>query len=68
MEPILLPSLVLSDVQPAPTPELKPLPENLKYAYFEDDENMSVIMSTSLEVVQDEKLLNVLRKHKKAIN
>nr|KYP32977.1 hypothetical protein KK1_046228 [Cajanus cajan] len=39
MEP-LLSSLVLFDVQPTPTPELKPLPENLKYAYLEDDERL----------------------------
>nr|KYP37913.1 Retrovirus-related Pol polyprotein from transposon 412 family [Cajanus cajan] len=63
----LLPSLVLSDVQPAPTLELKPLPDNLKYAYLEDDEKLPVIISTSLDVVQEEKLLHVLRKHKKAI-
>jgi len=67
VEPILLPSLVLSDVQPAPTPKLKPLPENLKYAYLEDDEKLSVIISTSLEAVQEVKLLQVLKKHKKAI-
>ena len=66
VEPILLPSLVPS-VQPAPTPELKTLPENLKYAYLEDDEKFPVIISTSLDVVQEEKLLHVLKRHKKAI-
>jgi len=39
VEPILLPYPVLSNVQPTPTTELKPLPKNLKYAYLEDDEN-----------------------------
>nr|KYP53268.1 hypothetical protein KK1_024895 [Cajanus cajan] len=63
----LLPSLVLSDVQPAPTLELKPLLENLKYAYLEDDERFPVIISTSLDVDQEERLLHVLRKYKKAI-
>nr|KYP31058.1 hypothetical protein KK1_049120 [Cajanus cajan] len=52
----LLPSLVPSDVQPAPTPELKPFLENLKYAYLEYDEKFPGIISTSLDVVQEEKL------------
>ena len=59
-------SLVPSIVQP-PTLELKPLPENLKYAYLEDDDKLPVIVSTSLDADQEEKLLQVLRKHKKAI-
>ena len=54
-------------VQPSPTPELKPLPENLKYAYLEDNEKISVIISTSLTAEQEDKLLLVLKKHKKAI-
>ncbi|XP_020205041.1 uncharacterized protein LOC109790319 [Cajanus cajan] len=66
-EPLPLPSLVPSDVQPASTPELKPLLENLKYAYLEDDEIFPVIISTSLDVDQEERLLHVLRKHKKEI-
>uniref|UniRef100_A0A151UGJ7 Retrovirus-related Pol polyprotein from transposon 17.6 n=1 Tax=Cajanus cajan TaxID=3821 RepID=A0A151UGJ7_CAJCA len=61
-------SLVPSTVQPAPIPELKPLPENLKYADLEDDEKLPVIISTSLDVVQEEKLMHVLKKHKKAIS
>nr|KYP31160.1 hypothetical protein KK1_048786 [Cajanus cajan] len=63
----LLPSLVPSDVQPAPTPELKPFPENLKYAYLEDDERFPVIISTFLDADQEERLLHVLWKQKKAI-
>nr|KYP35178.1 hypothetical protein KK1_043799 [Cajanus cajan] len=59
--------LVPSTVQPAPIPELKPLPENLKYSYLEDDEKLPAIISTSLDAVQEEKLLHVLKKHKKAI-
>ncbi|XP_047149016.1 uncharacterized protein LOC124821196 [Vigna umbellata] len=47
-----------------PTLGLKQLPDNLKYAYLEDDEKKPVIISTSLDVVQEEKLL---RKHKRAI-
>ncbi|KOM28668.1 hypothetical protein LR48_Vigan561s005800 [Vigna angularis] len=59
-------STLESDLQ-APTPELKQLSDNLKYAYLEDDEKKPVIISTSLDSVQEEKLLGVLRKHKKAI-
>ncbi|XP_052725953.1 uncharacterized protein LOC128194406 [Vigna angularis] len=51
----------------APTLELKHLPNNLKYVYLEDDEKKPVIISTFLDSVQEEKLLGVLRKHKKAI-
>nr|KYP76067.1 hypothetical protein KK1_020289 [Cajanus cajan] len=43
--------LVPSTVQPTPIPELKPLPENLKYAYLENNEKFPVIISTSLDVV-----------------
>ncbi|XP_020209488.1 uncharacterized protein LOC109794449 [Cajanus cajan] len=43
--------LVPSTVQPTPIPELKPLLENLKYAYLEDDEKLPVIISTSLDAV-----------------
>ena len=47
--------------------QLKPLPENHKYAYLEDDQKLPVIISTSLDAVQEGRLLHVLRKHKKAI-
>ncbi|XP_020225262.1 uncharacterized protein LOC109807147 [Cajanus cajan] len=40
-------TLVPSIVQP-PILELKPLPENLKYAYLEDNNKLPVIVSTSL--------------------
>ncbi|XP_047150751.1 uncharacterized protein LOC124822751, partial [Vigna umbellata] len=59
-------STLESDLQ-EPTLELKQLPDNLKYVYLEDDEKKPVIISTSLDSVQEEKLLGVLRKHKKAI-
>ena len=53
-------------IQP-PTPELKPLPSNLKHAYLDDSKSFSVIISASLAHEQEEKLLSVLKKHKKAI-
>jgi len=46
---------------------LKPLLENLKYAYLEDNETLSVIISSALTLDQEEKLIRVLREHNKAI-
>jgi len=66
-EPSFSPTLVPPTVQPPPTPELKPLPTTLKYAYLEDMEKFPVIISASLAAKQEEKLLLVLKKHKKAI-
>ena len=43
-------------IQPA-TPELKPLPSNLKYAYLDDSKSFPVIISASLADVQEEKFL-----------
>jgi len=53
-------------IQPS-TPELKPLPSNLKYAYLDDSKSFPVIIYASLVDEQLEKLLSVLKKHKKAI-
>jgi len=47
VEPISLP--LVPDIQPASnTPELKPLPNNLKYVNLEEEEKLPVIISTSL--------------------
>jgi len=46
---------------------LKPLPSNLKYAYLDDRKSFPVIIYASLADEQEEKLLSVLKKHKKAI-
>lgn len=55
-----------SIVQP-PALELKPLPSNMKYAYLEANEKLPVILANNLQQDQEEKLLQVLRNHKKAI-
>ncbi|XP_075099435.1 uncharacterized protein LOC107807863 [Nicotiana tabacum] len=47
--------------------ELKPLPAHLRYAYLGNFETLLVIISSSLTSTQEEKLLRVLREHKKAI-
>jgi len=67
VEPIS-PSPLVPDIQPTSnTPELKPLPDNLKYVYLEEEDKLPVIISTSLTVEQEQRLLLVLKKHKRAI-
>ena len=46
---------------------LKPLPVDLKYAYLEEDEKCPVVVSSKLTTDQEDSLLGVLRKCKKAI-
>ena len=67
-EPSSSPTLVPLTVQPPPTPEWKPLPATLKYAYLEDKENFPVIISASLAAEQEEKLLLVSRSTKKPLD
>ena len=47
--------------------ELKPLPSHLHYAYLGSSETLPVIISADLSELQEEKLLRVLREHKRAI-
>lgn len=47
--------------------ELKTLPAELKYAYLEEGNKAPVVISSSLTVSQEDSLLRILRKHKKAI-
>ncbi|RDX92718.1 hypothetical protein CR513_25108, partial [Mucuna pruriens] len=47
--------------------KLKPLPEHLKYAYLGDNQQFPIIIANNLHRDQEEKLLEVLKKHKKAI-
>ena len=57
----------LPSIQQAPTLELKPLPSHLRYAYLGDSSTLPVIISNSLNEVEEEKLLEVLKMHKMAI-
>ena len=50
-----------------PKLELKPLPSHLKYAFLGVEETFRVIISSSLESEQENKLLEILRTHKTAI-
>ena len=47
--------------------EQKPLPNHLRYAYLGESSTLPVIISTSLTIIEEEKLLRVLRDHKNAI-
>ncbi|CAN6573190.1 unnamed protein product [Malus baccata var. baccata] len=58
---------MLPSVDQAPTLELKPLPDHLKYVFLGDDETLPVIVSSSLTTHEDEKLVRVLREHKTAM-
>ncbi|CAN6723481.1 unnamed protein product [Malus baccata var. baccata] len=58
---------MLPSVDQAPTLELKPLPDHLKYVFLGDDEKLPVIVSSSLTTHEEEKLVRVLREHKTAI-
>ncbi|KAH9716155.1 hypothetical protein KPL71_021360 [Citrus sinensis] len=64
--PLLNEKLLPSIVQ-APTLELKPLPEHLQYIYLGENETLPVIIAKTLTLVQQEKLIRVLRDHKTAI-
>jgi len=50
-----------------PSLELKILPKHLKYAYLGEQETLPVIVASNLTNRQEEDLMTILRKHKKAI-
>ncbi|XP_070036702.1 uncharacterized protein [Nicotiana tomentosiformis] len=54
-------------IEKAPKLELKPLPPHLQYAYLGGSDTLPVIFSSDLSKLQEEKLLRVLREHKRAI-
>ena len=58
---------VLPSEKRPPKLELKPLPSHLKYAFLGVEEAFPVIISSSLESEQENKLLEILRTHKTAI-
>ena len=63
-----IPDSELSVTGSRPKPELKVLPQHLKYAFLEEnDESYPVIISSSLTSEQEKKLLKILREHKSAI-
>ncbi|RDX82257.1 hypothetical protein CR513_36977, partial [Mucuna pruriens] len=52
---------------PPPPMELKPLQNHFKYAYLDNEQQLSVIIANNLHQEQEDKLLDVLRQYKKAI-
>ncbi|XP_070024949.1 uncharacterized protein [Nicotiana sylvestris] len=54
-------------IEEAPKLELKPLHSHLHYAYLDSSDTLPVIISSDLSELQEEKLLRVLREHKRAI-
>ena len=58
--------LIPSIIQP-PDLELKSLPENLKYAFLEENKKLPVIIFSSLSKEEEAKLVKVLKENKKAL-
>lgn len=58
---------MLPSVEKAPTLELKPLPDHLKYVYLGDDETLPAIVSSKLDNEQERRLVEVLKRNKTAI-
>ncbi|CAN6707326.1 unnamed protein product [Malus baccata var. baccata] len=58
---------MLPSIDQAPTLELKPLPDHLKYVFLGDDKTLPIIVSSSLTTHEEEKLVRVLREHKTAM-
>ncbi|KAK1677919.1 hypothetical protein QYE76_038767 [Lolium multiflorum] len=72
-QPILKHDLPVEDLGTTPPPkedpvfDLKPLPDNLKYAYVDDKKIYPVIISSKLTEFEEERLLQILKKHRGAI-
>ncbi|KAA3484141.1 Retrovirus-related Pol polyprotein from transposon opus [Gossypium australe] len=54
-------------IEDLPTLKLKPLPLHLKYAYLGDNNTLPVVISAKTTPDQEKKLLEVLKKSKKAL-
>ena len=50
-----------------PKMELKVVPNHLKYVFLEEDEDKPVVINNDLSSVEEARLVEVLKKHKKAI-
>ena len=57
---------VLTSEEKPPKLELKPLPSHFEYAFLGAEETFPVIISSSLESDQENKILKILRTHKTA--
>ena len=54
-------------IEEPPILELKPLPSHLKYVYLGTDSTLPIVISNELSEEQEERLIQVLKEHKKAI-
>ncbi|KAK1609459.1 hypothetical protein QYE76_033132 [Lolium multiflorum] len=72
-QPILKHDLPVEDLGTTPPPkedpvfDLKPLPDNLKYAHIDDKKIYPVIIGSKLSEIEEERLLEILKKHRGAI-
>jgi len=68
VEPLpLSTSVPISSIVEPPKLELKPIPSTLKYAFLEESETLSIIISSHLDKSQEEKMLDILGEHREAI-
>ncbi|KAL0445699.1 UNVERIFIED_CONTAM: hypothetical protein Slati_1697800 [Sesamum latifolium] len=58
---------LLPSILQAPTLELNELPKHLKYAFLGENDTLPVIISSKLPILEEEKLIRVLRKFCEAI-
>ena len=58
---------LLPSSEQVPKWELKPWPNDLKYAFLGTNENFPMVISSELDSLQECKLLKVLSKHKGVI-
>lgn len=59
--------IVMPSTFEAPKLDLKLLPEELKYAFLEEDETYPVITSSKLDSTKEFEVLKILKKHKTKI-
>ncbi|GAV57601.1 hypothetical protein CFOL_v3_01138, partial [Cephalotus follicularis] len=63
----IVPTKLLPSIEQPPKLELKPLPDHLKYAFLEENDQLPVIVAKHLSPAQEDKLLALLKENKRAI-
>ena len=63
----ILPLVTGEEISEPQKIDIKPLPMELKYAYLEDHEQCPVVISALLSTTQEDSLLQVLKRNKKAL-
>ena len=67
LEPIESEPKMKTSIEEPPALELKELPSHLEYAFLESGSRLPVIIASELTQDEKEKLLQILKRHKKAI-